>query len=291
MRETFRFHIAILTCLAGGLGGTAGLAGCTLDLGYLTAGGASDGDAAPPVDPDAPQDPGLDAAPDAAPDATTDAATADATLDVATAPDAPADSSPPPDAPPVPDGGYPGCAKLIVPLAGSGQTTDFTINLAGLFDFTGATIRVAVYAPNATGGFIEPYVQDMGGGYPREQLGPQPLSSFNASWTTFTWSVPSSDAGGFDVTKVDYMGLTMEAGASTAFEQPDTVVYVGEIVVVGAKPTVGPFTYQSPSSVSASTSMTLPNNTLWLNTYDGMVTGSNLVWDSTCDYVGDAGGI
>jgi hypothetical protein len=286
MRETSRFHFANLLRLAGALGGTVVLAGCALDLAYLETGGPPEGDAGNPLSADAPQDPVLDAASDSANEAAFD----DATLDDVTVADAPGDSSTPPDATSVPEGGFPGCAKLVVPLSGTGQTTDFTINLAGFFDFTGATVRVAVYAPDAAGGFIEPYVQDMGNGYPREQLGPQPLSSFKSSWTTFTWNVSSSDAGGFDVTKVDYMGLTMEAGPSLAsFEQPSTVVYVGEIVVEGATPTTGPFRFGSPSSVSASTSSTLPVDTLWLNTYDGMVSGSNLVWDPTCDYVSDAG--
>lgn len=79
-----------------------------------------------------------------------------------------------------PDGGFAGCAEITVPLASAGETTDFTINLGGNYDFTTATISVTLQAPNARAGFVEAYIQDNGNGYSRLQLGPEPLSGLGS---------------------------------------------------------------------------------------------------------------
>jgi hypothetical protein len=161
--------------------------------------------------------------------------------------------------------------------------TDFTINLASPHDFSQATITVVAYAPNARGGFIEAYLQNNGGSYAVQKLGPQPLATF-ALWSTYTWTVPSTFTNAFDVTQAYYLGLTIESGSATApFEQPATVVEVGELIV-GGVPGVMPFVFGKASTVSNSNASPLPRDRLWLNTYYPEADGgpNYLLFDRTC---------
>jgi hypothetical protein len=303
MRKVSSFEVAFLQWLACAAVGTTCMAACSLSLDYLQSGGPPDaGDANSPL-PDVEVD--AHTPPDGGdlPDSTVDGgggrdATVDVTVDVATTPDAdsggsadvvqdggPADARA--DAPVVPDGGFASCAEISVPLAATGQTTDFTINLTRAFDFTNATVNIAVYAPGATGGYIDPYVQNDGNGYPRFQLGPQALSNFGA-WSFISLTVPATGTGSMDPTKVFYLGVTIEGGTNaTTFEQPNTVVYIGEIIVTGATPGVQPFVFNSASTLS--TTGNVPENVFWLNTNDSPLSGSNLVFDPTCAAPTDAG--
>jgi hypothetical protein len=274
MRKTPYF----LSWLAWASVGTAGLTACSLDLGYLQAGGGPD--AGPDVkhpDPDAGGGSDGGAALDASDDITVADGSTDDAADAAPTADASMDAA---DANPAPN--LPGCAAVIVPFSTSNQVTDFTINLATTYDFSAATISAWLYAPNATDGFVDPYIQNNGGTYPREQLGPQPLSSLG-SWTMLSWPIPATSSVGFDPTATYYFGLTMESGTkTTAYEQPNTVLYVGEIIVTGAMPAIPAYFYANAASVSGTTPPMLPSGVLWLNTYDSPLAGANLVWDPSC---------
>jgi hypothetical protein len=284
MRKTSGFHPALLPSLAWTALGAAALGACSLNLDYLQKGASGDGglDENAVLADDAASDDSSVAVDGTLDDGTPDdgAANDTATNDVVDAGDAAPEAS----TLPLPDGGFPSCAELVVPLSAIGQQTDFTINLSANYDFTAATISVAVYAPNAGTGFIEAYIQNnTSPNYPRQQLGPQPLSNFG-SWAIYTWTLPANLATGFDPTKTYYLGLSVESGATAgSFEQPNTIIYIGEIVVTHATPSVGPFVYNQSVNVSGTDASNLPTDILWLNFNDSQTTGTNyLLWDPTC---------
>jgi hypothetical protein len=283
MRKTSGLHPALLPSLTWTALGAAALGACSLNLDYLQKSASVDGglDENAVLGDDAASDDGSVAVDGTLDDGSPDdgAASDTATDDVVDAGDAAPEAS----TLPLPDGGFPSCAELVVPLSSIGQQTDFTINLSTTYDFTAATISVAVYAPNAGAGFIEAYIQNNGGTYPRQQLGPQPLSAFG-SWAIYTWTLPAILTASFDPTKTYYLGLSVESGTTPAsFEQPNTIIYVGEIVVQHVTPAVGPFVYNQQVSVSGTDASNLPTDTLWLNFNDSQTTGTNyLLWDPTC---------
>jgi hypothetical protein len=95
---------------------------------------------------------------------------------------------------------------------------------------------------------------------------------------------------GANATAIERVGLSIETGnGSASFEQPDTIIYVGNISIAGASPSVAPLLFNASSTVGAATPK-YPANELWMNTDDSYVAGSSVVWDPACGTpVPDAG--
>gem|GEM_PF-1431892 len=172
------------------------------------------------------------------------------------------------------------CAELTVPLATESGSTHFIVVLSGSPDLTTATITAEVYAPQATAGVVQAFIQQgSANSYTETFLGWKSLTS-TSSWTVLSWTVSGANA-----TAIERVGLSIETGlasdASASFEQPDTIIYVGGISIAGASPSVGTLLFDASSTVGADIPK-YPPGELWMNTDDSYVAGSSLVWDPAC---------
>src|ERR1019366_7968283 len=141
-----------------------------------------------------------------------------------------------------------GCAVLGATLSGSGNQAHFFFDLPGT-NMTGATVTATFIAPNATGGEIQTWLQNASTYALDAVSGFHQLSTLTSSWTTITLTTTGST-----VTNEGRIGIDIEAGSSTSFEQPATVVYMASVTVTmpgDAAAPVGPYTFPNASSVSA----------------------------------------
>jgi hypothetical protein len=141
-----------------------------------------------------------------------------------------------------------GCAVLGATLSGSGNQAHFFFDLPGT-NMTGATVTATFIAPNATGGEIQTWLQNASTYALDAVSGFHQLSTLTSSWTTITLTTTGST-----VTNEGRIGIDIEAGSSTSFEQPATVVYLASVTVTmpgDAAAPVGPYTFPNASSVSA----------------------------------------
>jgi hypothetical protein len=173
-----------------------------------------------------------------------------------------------------------GCAVLGVPLNGGGQSTHYVVTLDPTIDLTGATIAAQVIAPGGTSGILQAYVQNSdptdggSGGFAESFLGWKSLSG-ERTWTTETWTVDAT----FDNTGIQSLGMSIESGSASdasAFEQPDTVVYVASIDVTTSSGTIYSISFDASGTVSTTTS---PGpDIMWLNSTEPYLAGSTLSW-------------
>lgn len=171
--------------------------------------------------------------------------------------------------------GCPGCARLSVPLAASGHKGNFVIALPQVTNFTGAVIRYRLFKRAGSGGEVKGYIQH-GGSPDYAQLFQSQAVRLSAleGWHDLVWNLASEGAS-YDKTIVGRVGIQVIGLGSTSWTNP-TVVDVDSITVTG--PAVGPFEFDSASSVSSDATIGAPPNVLWRNSGDNPVAGAAVSW-------------
>jgi hypothetical protein len=165
-------------------------------------------------------------------------------------------------------------------LAVGAGATHFVALLPSAVDLSGATITAKVYAPGATAGVIQAYVQQNALTYTQLLLGERNLIG-TSSWTTFSWTVATPEfASG---PRAGRIGLSVETGGATGpFQQPETIIYVSQITATLPDASAYVFDFDTPSTVDATMNFPSDAGELWLNKDDPHLPGSSLAYDSVC---------
>jgi hypothetical protein len=168
-----------------------------------------------------------------------------------------------------------GCARLSVPLTSASQKANYVIFLPNVANFSNARLTYRIYREAGSGGQIKGYVQH-GGSPDFLQLFEStalPLTS-GTGWTEFTWDIAAENTG-FDKTQVGRVGIQIIGTGATSWTNP-TVVSVDSITASGVS--VGPWNFDSPSTISSSATTTAGANIMFKNAGDSPVANATISW-------------
>ena len=134
----------------------------------------------------------------------------------------------------------PGCAVMSMPFNGSGQKAGYRLDFSTLVDVSSASLILRIYAPGATAGDFQAFVQQGTSPWEMCTVGWQSPTLFADDWHTLT--LPLSGCTSHE--DIGRVGVEFLSGGSPV------VAYLDSMEIVGAAPAVDAWDFDTADTIS-----------------------------------------